>query len=72
MDPNARPGSLNPRTLRILYRLATALGVIAGVLMIIAFWLGLAREADARWSLLILGVLFLSSPLALRLLLPAR
>lgn len=64
------PEPLSPRTVQLLYRLAGALGVIAGVAAIIAFWLGLAREGQVRWALLVIGCILLTTPLALRLLLP--
>jgi hypothetical protein len=56
---------LTPETLRLLYRLTIGLALLAGVLFLVAFALGVMREGVARWFALVLGVLFLSTPLLL-------
>lgn len=61
---------LSPRTARLLYRLMVGLAAAAGMLFILAFLAGLAREGAERWALLALGLVFLAAPLVLRRAIP--
>jgi hypothetical protein len=54
---------LSPPSVNTLRAVANVLGVIAGVLFLIAFGLGLARHGELRFLFLGMGVLFLLFPL---------
>ena len=60
---------LSPRTASTMQRVASVLGVVAGLLFIATFVLGLVREGDAHAWLLGLGVVFLLFPVLMKRLL---
>lgn len=61
---------MTPRTASAMQKIATGLGLVAGVLFLVAFGLNLARTGETSWFMLVLGLLFLLSPLLLKRFLP--
>lgn len=59
-----------PRAAGTLHKIASVLGLIAGVLFLVAFGLNLARTGGVNWFVLVLGLFFLVFPLVLRRVLP--
>lgn len=68
-DPPPRE-PVSPRTLRLMRRVAAALGVVAALLFLAVFVLGVVRESSVWWPLLVLAAAFLAFPLLVRRLLP--
>lgn len=60
--PDDRPDELSPETADLLMRLMKALALTAGLLLGVAFVLGVVREGVARWWMLALAVPFLAAP----------
>lgn len=64
---------LSPETASTIRRVADVLGVIAGVLFLIAFGIHLSRQGEVNVVLLGMGVLFLLFPFLMhRLVRPGR
>jgi len=61
-----REAELSPASANIIRNVANVLGVIAGVLFLIAFGLGLSRQGEANLFFLGMGVLFLLFPLFMK------
>lgn len=57
---------LSPQSASTIRKVADVMGVIAGVLFLIAFGIGLARSGDANFLFLGVGVLFLLFPLLMK------
>ncbi len=57
---------LTPQSAGTIRRIAGVMGMIAGVLFLVAFGIGLARSGEANFLFLGVGVLFLLFPLFLR------
>lgn len=61
---------MTPRTASTMQKIASVLGIVAGVLFLIAFGLNLARTGETNWFVLLLGLFFLGFPLVLKRFLP--
>lgn len=57
---------LTPQSASTIRKIADVMGVIAGVLFLIAFGIGLARSGEVNFLFLAMGVLFLLFPLLMR------
>ena len=64
-DPDMTPG-----TASAMQKIASGLGLVAGIALLVAFGLSLGGDGDANWLFLALGVFFLAFPILLRRLLP--
>jgi hypothetical protein len=63
-DPHE--SELSPESASLIRKAADVLGVIAGVLFLIAFGLNLARQGEVNYFFLGMGVLFLLFPLLMK------
>jgi lipopolysaccharide export LptBFGC system permease protein LptF len=63
-DP--RDAELSPASASLIRKVADVLGVIAGVLFLIAFGLSLSRQGEPNLFFLGMGVLFLLFPLFMK------
>lgn len=68
-DPPSRE-PVSPRALRLMRRAAAVLGVLAALLFLAVFVLGIVHEGRVWWPLLLLAAAFLVFPLLVRQLLP--
>jgi hypothetical protein len=57
---------MTPRTASTMQKIASVLGLVAGVLFLVAFGLNLARSGDVNWFVLVLGLFFLGFPLLMK------
>ena len=57
---------LTPESASTIRKIADVVGVIAGVLFLVAFGIGLTRAGEANFFFLAMGVLFLLFPLLMR------
>lgn len=62
-DGNPPDPALTPESARTIRKVANVLGVIAGVLFLIAFGIGLVQKGEMNLWFLGLGLLFLLFPL---------
>ncbi len=62
---------LTPESVTTIRKVADVMGVLAGLLFLIAFGIGLSQDGEARFLFLGLGVLFLLFPLFMRKMIPA-
>ncbi|MEM1044449.1 MAG: hypothetical protein AAGI91_17705 [Bacteroidota bacterium] len=57
---------LTPQSASSIRKMAGVMGVVAGVLFLVAFGIGLARSGEANFLFLGMGVLFLLFPFLVR------